>query len=194
LYPLKGFHTLVKAVALLREEFPDITVRSPLAQFYSTSTGVKRLWKNCRSMGYAKYLTDLIRSKGLEEHIVGVPALSANEMANELSKAHAFVLPSFIENSPNSLCEAMLVGTPSIASYVGGVPSLANTEETALVFPPGDEAVLAEHLRRLFLNDDLAHQLAAKARDIASHRHAPDRIVKDMMRIYQSVAQHSRVT
>jgi glycosyltransferase involved in cell wall biosynthesis len=35
-YPIKGFHVLVKAVALLRNEFPDITVRTPLARFYPT--------------------------------------------------------------------------------------------------------------------------------------------------------------
>jgi glycosyltransferase involved in cell wall biosynthesis len=189
-YPLKGFHVLVKAVALLRSEFPNITVRSPLAHFYPTLTGVKRLWKNCRSTGYAKYLTDLIRSKGLEKHIVGLPAISANEMVGELSKANAFVLPSFIENSPNSLCEAMLVGTPCITSYVGGVPSLVRDEQTALVFPSGDEAVLAEQIRRLFLDPQLGEQLSAKARSTARSRHSHGQIVGDMLRIYKSVITH----
>lgn len=54
-YPIKGFHVLVKAVALLRNEFSNITVRTPLARIYPTLSGLKRFWKNCRSVGYDKY-------------------------------------------------------------------------------------------------------------------------------------------
>jgi glycosyltransferase involved in cell wall biosynthesis len=108
-------------------------------------------------------------------------------MVGELLKSHAFILPSLIENSPNSLAEAMLVGTPSVASFVGGVPSMAKDNESALFFPSGDEAVLAEQIRRIFLDDDLARRLSVRAREVARVRHSKNKIVGDMLEIYESV-------
>lgn len=185
-YPLKGFHILIKAAAILRREFPDISIRTPLASFYPELSGLKRFWKNRRSMGYTRYLTDLIRKEGLEKQIIPLPSLNAEGMAGQLLQTHAFVLPSLIENSPNSLGEAMLVGTPAVASFVGGVQSMAKDGESALFFPPGDEAVLAERLREIFLDDDLAHELSNRAREVARARHSSKKIVDDMLNIYKN--------
>lgn len=185
-YPLKGFHVLIKAVALLRNEFPDVTIRTPLAQFYPGLSGVKRIFKNQRVNGYARYLTDLIRHEGLDKHMVSFSTLDANEMVNELLNAHVFALPSMIENSPNSLCEAMLVGTPVIASFVGGVPSLAKDGVSALLFPSGDEVLLAEQIRRVFLDDDLSSRLSAQARSVALSRHSKHKVVADLLEIYRN--------
>ncbi|MBN1126164.1 MAG: glycosyltransferase family 4 protein [Sedimentisphaerales bacterium] len=187
-YPLKGFHVLIKAVALLHKEFPDITLRSPLANLYPKLSGVKRFWKYCRVGGYARYLNGLIRAERLENNIVPLPILDAQGMTNELVKAHVFVLPSLIENSPNSLAEAMLVSTPSVASFVGGVPSMVRDGETGLFFPPGDEAILAEQIRRVFLDDQLALELSSKAHDVARRRYCRKKIVTDMIDIYNTVA------
>lgn len=188
-YPLKGFHILVKAVALLRQEFPDISIRTPRAYFYSELSGLKRLLKNQRSTGYARYLTELVRREGMQNHIVPFDSLDASEMANELKNAHVFALPSLIENSSNALAESMLVGTPAVASYVGGIPSMARDDESALFFPPDDEAVLAEQIRRIFLDDDLACRLSNNASAVARIRHSKDRIVKDMLKIYEQESQ-----
>lgn len=187
-YPLKGFHVLLKSVVLLKDEFPDISVHTPLARFYPEARGWRRCWFNRRKMGYARYLTELIRAERLEKHIVSYLHLNAGGMVEELLQARVFVLPSFIENSPNSLAEAMLVGTPSVASFVGGVQSMAQDGESALFFPPGDEAVLAERLREIFLDDDLACRLSMRARDVARARHSSKKIVDDMLNIYKTVS------
>lgn len=188
-YPLKGFHIMLKAVALLKDEFPDIKVHTPLARFYPEKKGWRRLWMNCRRGGYERYLTDLILSKKLETHVVPYHQLDANQIINELLNARVFVLPSFIENSPNSLVEAMMVGTPTIASSVGGVLSMTKDGETSLIFPPGDEAVLAEQIRRIFLDDQLSLDLSVRAQELARKCHSKDKIVKDMINIYNMTLQ-----
>jgi glycosyltransferase involved in cell wall biosynthesis len=119
--------------------------------------------------------------------VVALPDLDAKSMAEELSRAHVFVLPSFIENSPNSLAEAMLVGTPSVVSFVGGVPSMVTDEVEALTFPAGDEAVLAEQIRRVFPDEALADELSLRARATAHRRHLPAKIAREMLEIYRSV-------
>lgn len=183
-YPIKGFHVLIKAVSLLKNEFPDVTIRTPLAQFYPSDRGLRRFWKNRRSSGYARYLTDLIKAEKLEKHIISFPSLDAEGMANELQKAHVFALPSLIENSPNSLAESMLVGTPTISAFVGGIPSMAKDEESVLFFPSGDEAVLAEQISRIFRDDDLACKLSEESKRVATVRHSADIIVSKMLEVY----------
>ncbi|MFC1652804.1 glycosyltransferase family 4 protein [Planctomycetota bacterium] len=187
-YPLKGFHVLVKALNLLRPDFPGISVRVLLSHVYPRASGWQRIWKTCRSRGYARYLTDLIRKEGLTDHIVTLPPLDAQGVVEELKRAHLFVLPSFMENSSNALSEAMMVGTPSVVSKVGGIPSLACHEESALMFPAGDEVQLAEQIRRLFLDEAYAQQLSSKAQVIAQERHAVLKIVNTMLDIYHGVA------
>ena len=113
-------------------------------------------------------------------------------MVRELVRARAYVLPSFIENSPNSLAEAMLVGTPSVAAFVGGVPSLAAEGNETLFFPAGDAVLLAERLRRLLEDDSLALTLSENARRQAHARHDPERIVRQVVSIYHSVLGESR--
>ncbi len=184
-YPLKGFHVLLKAVSVLRREFPAVKLRVPLGGFYHSATGMEYFWKQLRSGGYAKYLTDLIMKNGLQSDVFSLGVLEASDVANELKTAHVFVLPSFIENSPNSLGEAMLVGTPSVVSFVGGVPSMVNDRESALCFPPGDAAMLADQIRQIFLQDELASKLSAQSRHVAKARHLRERITSDMPRHLQ---------
>ncbi len=191
-YPLKGFHVLVRAAAILKNEFPDILIRVPLASFYPHLSGIGKLRKNCRSTGYARYLTDLILSERMENHVEPLGKLGESEMAGEFETAHVFVLPSFMENSPNSLGEAMIVGTPSVVSGVGGVFSMVEDEETALVFSAGNEIALAKQIRRLFLDDDLAVRLSGEARKVAAKRHAKNDILSRMMTIYEDVIRKER--
>ena len=187
-YPLKGFHVLVRAVAILRHEFPDVRVRVPLASFMS-ETGIKGAYLRMRRGGYANYLANLIDRLGVVGHITALGSLSGDQMAEEMRSAHVFALNSFAENSPNSMAEALTIGVPSVVSLVGGVPNLIDDGKTALGFPPGDGAVLAEQIRRIFRDDDLAMRLSRAAKETARPRYSPGSIVPQMVAIYQAIAR-----
>ncbi len=77
-----------------------------------------------------------------------------------MRKMDIFVLPSRSEALSNSLMEAMATGCSAVASRVGGNPELVDGERTGLLFKSGDDADLAECLRRLILNDDLRRSVA----------------------------------
>ena len=68
---------------------------------------------------------NLIKSTGLERKVTFLGRISASQMREEYLKCGMFVCPSSIENSPNSLVEAALMGAPVIASRVGGIPDVA---------------------------------------------------------------------
>ena len=78
----------------------------------------------------------------------------------------------------------MLVGTPIVAAFVGGVPSLVQHGETALCFPVGDVFVMAECLRQILSDQSMARRLAQAAQSTARMRHKPERIAQRTMDIY----------
>ena len=183
-YPLKGFQVVLQAVGVLKQKYPDIQLIAPLSSFTLNSSKLKDF---LIAEDYARYLKAEIQRLDLVNNIIMQKKLSAEEMAIEYSKAHVFVLPSFVENSPNSLGEAMMTGTPSIVSLVGGVQSIVKDEESALFFPSGDYATLAFQIDRLFSNDNLAIKLSLKAKSIALKRHDLAETTNQYLNIYKDV-------
>lgn len=188
-YPIKGFHVLLKSVAVLKERYPDIQLVAPLSSFNLNSS---KLNEYIIAEDYSNYLKNEIKRLGLKSNIILLPNLSAEEMANQFKKSHVFVIASFAENSPNALGESMLIGTPSIVTPVGGVMSIVKDEESALFFPVGDYGVLAHQLHRVFENDDLANQLSVMAKTIALKRHDVNKTTLQYMNIYKEVIQIHR--
>jgi len=124
------------------------------------------------------------REHGVLESIDWLGRLDAGELVAELRRATLFAYPSHIDNSPNALCKALLVGVPTVASYVGGVPSLIDDGCDGLLYPDGDPYALAGRLCQLLHNPSLASDLGRKARDRALERHKHGTIVASVLRIY----------
>ena len=170
-HPRKGTETLVEAVQLLRAHFPDIRA--------AIGGGISR-----RS-GYGRYLRRRISE--LAGAVIELGQLDSEQMARELLASHVFVSPSFIDNSPNAVCEAQLLGMPVVSTYTGGVPSLIEEGRTGLFFPTGDAPMLAARLRELFEDDALAVRLGEEARAVALRRHDPNQVIRDVVAIYEDV-------
>ena len=108
-------------------------------------------------------------------------------IANLLAESDAYVHAAIIDNSPNSLCEAQLVGCPVITSYVGGIPQLVTEGETGLFFPYNEPHTLAFKLMQLHENRELAEHLSANEIITARERHAPEKVAKILYSIYSSL-------
>ncbi|MFP7754057.1 glycosyltransferase family 4 protein [Thermodesulfobacteriota bacterium B35] len=134
---------------------------------------------------YRKRLEEEIRTLQGAVELLGPQ--NAREIANELSKAHIFISASYIDNSPNSVAEAQLVGTPVIASYTGGVPSLVQDGQTGLLFPTGDVPLLVDAIIRIFEDDSLAQSLSQQARETAAKRHNPNSILAAQLKAYKDI-------
>lgn len=171
--PRRGTEILLESMLMVRREFPDATLRL---------AGVMG-----KSQGYERFLRRKIVDGGLSGNVEFLGYLDASAMAKELCRAHVFAIPSYIENSPNSLCEAMQVGLPCVASYTGGIPSLVQRGRTGLLFPTGDAPLLAEAILRIFRDEDLASRLGRAARAEASERHAPRRVIRQLLSAYDHV-------
>jgi L-malate glycosyltransferase len=166
-YPLKGLHQVLNAIALLVSEFPDIKLRVAGHSIINNNTFVNRL----KISGYGSYIIKLITTLNLEDRIVFTGLLSEEDMIKEYLNAHLFICPSSIENSPNSLAEAQMLGVPIIASYVGGIPDMIIHGETGLLYRFEEVEMLAENIRKVFYDDELSQQLSEKGITVAEYRH-----------------------
>lgn len=125
----------------------------------------------------------------IDHAITWLGRLDGREVSRELLNADLFAYASHADNSPNSVVEAMLVGVPIVASYVGGIPSLVDPGEEGLLFPDGDPYALAAQMCRLLLDEELAATLGRRARQRALVRNDPDAIAEQMVAIYSQVLE-----
>lgn len=113
--------------------------------------------------------------------------IDANNLAQLLSESDIYVHVSHIENSPNSVCEAMLVGLPTIASFAGGTSSIIKDGEEGILVQDGDPYVLAGNIVYLTQNPDLAMYYSTNAKRTARQRHKPENVYKELLSVYSSI-------
>ncbi len=181
-YALKGFHFVVEALPQLIKEYPDIKVYVAGHKPYTDNDSRSFIKK-----GYGAYLKKLIEDLDVKDHIVFTGPLKAREVAEKLSKVNAYVLCSAVENSPNTLGEAMLVGTPCVSAYVGGVPDMAEDGKDALFYRNDDSALLAWNIKKIFDNDELALELSRNAQKKAADTHNPQKNAEQLVSAYKDI-------
>lgn len=144
-YPIKGFHYLLEA-------FAEVVARYPDAILYVTGNGYfpDSLKNLLRLQTYQVYLQWLTSRLGLKNHVRFTGKLSAEGMKQRLLSANVFVLPSVVENSPNSLGEAMLLGVPCVAADVGGVSSLMSAPKEGIICQSADVSALTDGICQVF--------------------------------------------
>jgi len=189
-YGLKGGHWLIKAVAMLKEEFPDIKL---LVAASAPKLAKRRtFYEWLKSSTYTVYIRRLIKKLGCEENVIGLPPLSPEQVAKELATVELFVLPSVCENSPNTLCEAMMVGTPAIATYTGGIPSIMKPDIEGRLVQMCDPHVLAGEIRKFFRDHTYAESCIEAARKRALVRHDDENNAKVLYETYKQVLEDEK--
>lgn len=159
-YPLKGVHQLIKALALVKKQYPTVKLYVP---GYKIERNLG--WKQkLKTKAYRRYLNKLITSLDLWNNIIFTGPLSAEHMAERMKKANVFVCCSAIENHSSTLREAMHVGVPCISTCVGGVPEVLQNGYNGELYDFADSAALAGRLIALFENEEYADLLAERAK------------------------------
>ena len=165
--PIKGIHKIIEALPYVIREYPDVRVYVAGANFLQRSTFRDKL----KYSMYANYVTHLMKNLNVMDRFEFLGLLNENKMSQAYKRAHVFVCPSSIENSPNSLGEAQLVGTPVIASYVGGVSNMLEHEKTGLLYRFDEHEMLASCICRIFKDNELAQLLSKNGKIEANRRH-----------------------
>ena len=181
-YPIKGLHCFLPAAAMLKKKYPDLKVYIA-GQNMKLSGIADRL----RAGSYKLYLNQLISALRLKNTIVFLGLMRSRDMKKQYLNANVFVSPSVMENSSNSVCEAMLLGAPIVTSRVGGVETLLKDEEEGLLYECCRAEDLAECIERVFEDEKLAEKLSKNARARALKTHNIETNNSTMLAIYNSI-------
>lgn len=169
----KGLETIVKTCRILKIsghlEFSWTIIG--LSEYSSIAKTVKKWLK----INYANLNIQLVGKK------------QEDEVTEILIQSDIYCQVSHIENSPNSVCEAMLLGMPIIASFAGGTDSMLENGKEGILIQDGDPYSLAGSIYQLSQNFDKAKSLAATASIRASIRHNKQKIVNELLDVYSQL-------
>jgi glycosyltransferase involved in cell wall biosynthesis len=112
--------------------------------------------------------------------------LLEDEMKEQFLNCSVFVCPSIVENSPNAIGEAMLLGVPVIAAAVGGIPSLIHDGKTGLLYEPGNINDLAAAFGIVWDKDN-ARTISMAAAEQAANTHNRMRNYMTLLAIYREI-------
>lgn len=179
---LKGIHFAIQAANLLKDEYDDI-------KLYVAGVSHEPLSKKDfkKKVGYSCYIKSLIKKLELEKNIVFMGELNEEKMRDKLLKCNAYVLPSLIENSPNTLGEAMIMGVPCVSAYTGGAPQMAKDEEEVLFYRANDAKLLAWQIKRIFDSVSLSNILSINAKKHAMITHNPKKNLQFLLDTYEII-------
>ena len=183
-YPVKGFHYLLEAFVEVLKGYPDATLAVPGYDFVHLDTFVKKL----REDSYHRYMRKFIEKHGLQDKIFFLGRLSPEGMKEQNLLANVFAMPSTIENSPNSLGEAMLLGTPCVASDVGGITTMMRHGEEGYIYQSTASYMLAHYIKQVFAMEEKAEVIGKAAAKHARITHDPQKNLEDLLAIYEKIA------
>ena len=177
-YPLKGLHQVLKAMPIVLQYFPDTKIRIAGVDITKSNTFYSKL----RLSGYGLYIKRLIKKLHLDGKVTFTGNLTAEQMKQEYLQSNVFICPSVIENSPNSLGEAQILGVPTIACYAGGIPDMMKGNEDNL-YRFEEYTILAHKINNIFNNKCEHPSMYA----VAASRHNIQVNVDRLYDIYQIV-------
>ena len=193
-YPIKGFHIMIRALAKLKETYPDAHIRVA----GNTITGVGGIKKKILISTYGKYLKHLMKETDTTESVTFLGTLDASQMKEEYLSCSVFVLCSVMENSPNCLGEAMLLGTPCVASDVGGVADILANERDGILYSDNNPDNLSAAIASIFEDEEKGGErvkaFGMNAREDARLKHNAKTNADALIHIYETMVRKQAKT
>jgi glycosyltransferase involved in cell wall biosynthesis len=168
----KGFETICQTLSLLNDL--GLQVEWRIAGIFNHSL-INKITKKQLAYNYPK--------KGL----VLLGSLDEQQLISNLKESHLYIMPSHIENSPNNLCEAMIIGMPCIATFAGGTASMLKADEEGILIQDGDPWVMAGAILEIINNPSEAEIYSKNARERALKRHDKATIISELIQTYSKI-------
>ncbi len=197
-YPLKGLHYLLLALPAIRRKYPDVKVHVAGNSLVNYST-----WKDkIKISAYGKYLRRIMAQNELQDVVTFLGSLTGAQMKEQYLEAGLFLCCSSMENSPNSLGEAMLLGVPCVSADVGGISSIFRDGQDGILFKGFESHTdyrkeekelsdivrnLAEAVINMWSNEEACMKYCENARNHAKKTHNKEENYKRLTEIYTKI-------
>lgn len=171
----KGLDVIMKAAEILKEynyfdfewNVAGIIPNSDFVRWFEKIVGLKCERLNIRLLGRQ----------------------SPEQLISGLLDSDLYVHPSYIDNSPNSLCEAQYLGVPCCATNVGGVSSLIKNKETGILVPANAPYDMAMAIKDCHDNEGQWRTYANAGMREAQKRHCPNNIINQLLFAYKELTK-----
>lgn len=156
------------------------------------ANGVRFTWKIAGNMNFYVKKTVEKNEKSLfkDNNIEILGFTKPEDLVNILCSSSVYVHTAYIENSPNSICEAQCLGLPVIATNVGGVSSIVKHNVDGILVPANDPYQMASNIIELTSDRDRLMMYSCNARASAHKRHNPNSIVKQLFECYNAIINY----
>ena len=172
------------------------TISFPTYKGYDVILKVANILKNEIGMDFEWNVYGNVQPEFMEKHtelkhdnlnvnLKGVA--SAEQLRDALVNSTLYFHSSYIENSPNAVGEAQLVGVPVVASRVGGTDSMVEHGKTGFLYPVTDPYMAAYYIKRLIENQEENISMGKVAREVALVRHDKRQIVEELLDVYEQI-------
>ncbi len=165
LEPVKGINYLLDALKIASDNCPQLRL---------LIVGDGRSRDALEAQSDALGLSKLVHFTGFREDVSAI-----------LPQCDVFCLPSLSEGLPYALLEASAQKLPLLVSAVGGMASLLEHEQTAILVPPSNADALADALCQLTKKPEYARQLGLAAYALVTERFNPKKMLRQIITVYQ---------
>lgn len=183
--PLKGIDTLIRAMAIIKENCPFFECPHYLVVIGGDPEGHEE-----EVSAEMVHLQSLCQKLGFDEMVLFLGKRGQDTLPYYYSAAEVVVMPSHYESFGMVALEAMACGTPVVASKVGGLAYLVQDGVTGYFVPAQDPHALAEKLQQVFNDHHLREQLGAQAAAYAQDFNW-ENITRQMIGVYQALINKS---
>lgn len=135
--------------------------------------------------GEADELRRRIAGDGLEQRVELLGAVTGDRKWELLGETDVFLLPSYNENMPNAVLEAMAAGLPIVCTAVGAVAEMVDAQGARFV-PPGDPDAIAAALRDLLHAPGERAAMGRANRDRIETHYALERVLPVLEQLYSA--------
>lgn len=109
------------------------------------------------------------------------------ELKRILCASTIYVHTAYIENSPNSICEAQCLGLPVVSTNVGGISSLVRHDIDGILVAAGDPWQMADAIINLYNDETRMIKYSNNSRAFALSRHSDGNIKEQLLNCYNQV-------
>lgn len=190
-YPIKGLHYLLQAMPEILREYPEteIYVAGNSIIKSAAQKGIAGIKGKLKLESYGKYILQLLKNTGTLQKVHFLGRLDAVRMKEQYLRSHVYVCSSSIENSSNSVGEAMLLGMPVVCADVGGLADIFAGGEDGIFYQAGDVGKLAKAVKTMFAGGEEVERYRSSARAHAQKNHDPQKNYARLVEIYREIVQ-----